>query len=670
VTAQPFNKKELAEEAESHHRQLSTQWQMLLVAFTLAGVGLAVNQFFNLGFFINFTILDNNYQYALIALFVPLVFILFPASKKSPRKTVPVYDWLLFVLTLLIAVFLMSKSKEILNKGWEFGAPDYMVYACMVFWLLMLEAVRRVGGTSLFVIVAVVSFYPLVAGLMPGPISGLTSTLSETAAYHILSNESLLGIPMRALVNLVIGFLIFGVALQKTGGGTFFINIAFALLGHVRGGPAKVAIFSSGLMGSMSGSVISNVLTTGVLTIPAMKRAGFRPAYAAGVEACASTGGVLMPPIMGATAFIMAVFLEIPYINIAVAAIIPSILYFFALFVQIDSYSARMEMPGLSRDDLPKIGETLRAGWYFIIVFVLLIFMLLYLKREVLAPFYATVLLIAINQITSSQRWRLPELKDFVLSTGKLLTEITALLAGVGLIVGALSVTGMAGTFVNDLVFLAGGNTIVLLFMGALTSFIMGIGMTVTAAYIFLAIVLAPALVQGGLDPLASHLFIFYWGMVSYITPPVALGAYTAATIAKANPIKTGFEAMRLGSIIYFVPFFFVLDTAFILKGPWGHIAFTFACAIGGITLISSALQGYLFFVGNLCRRRFWQWPLRLGTLTAGLLLATPGGGLIPWSNTDKLMASAALLIVCFLPVYGLRFLKQSRQEILNTQQK
>jgi len=138
----------------------------------------------------------------------------------------------------------------------------------------------------------------------------------------------------------------------------------------------------------------------------------------------------------------------------------------------------------------------------------------------------------------------------------------------------------------------------------------------------------------------------------------------------KANPIKTGFEAMRLGSIIYFVPFFFVLDTAFILKGPWGHIAFTFACAIGGITLISSALQGYLFFVGNLCRRRFWQWPLRLGTLTAGLLLATPGGGLIPWSNTDKLMASAALLIVCFLPVYGLRFLKQSRQEILNTQQK
>jgi len=179
VTAQPFNKKELAEEAESHHRQLSTQWQMLLVAFTLAGVGLAVNQFFNLGFFINFTILDNNYQYALIALFVPLVFILFPASKKSPRKTVPVYDWLLFVLTLLIAVFLMSKSKEILNKGWEFGAPDYMVYACMVFWLLMLEAVRRVGGTSLFVIVAVVSFYPLVAGLMPGPISGLTSTLSE-----------------------------------------------------------------------------------------------------------------------------------------------------------------------------------------------------------------------------------------------------------------------------------------------------------------------------------------------------------------------------------------------------------------------------------------------------------------------------------------------------------
>jgi len=642
---------EKAEAAPSRYRQLSVNWQTCLLVFTILGVGLAVNQFFNLGFFIGLTILDNNYQYALISLFVPIVFIMFPATAKASRTRVPLYDWALFILTLVVTVFIMTKSKEILDKGWEFGAPDYMVYASYVFWLLMLEVTRRAGGTSLFVVVAIVSFYPLIADKMPGPISGLSSTLADTAAYHILSNESVLGIPMRALANLVIGFLIFGVALQKTGGGAFFINLAFALLGHVRGGPAKVAIFASGLMGSMSGSVISNVLTTGAMTIPAMKRSGFRPSYAAGVEACASTGGVLMPPIMGATAFIMAVFLEIPYATIAVAAIIPSILYFFALFVQIDSYAARKKMPGMPRSELPRIGETMRQGWHFIAVFVLLIFMLIYLKREVLAPFYATLLLIIINQITSSQKWGWAELKGFILATGTLLAEITALLAGVGLIVGALSVTGMAGTFVNDLVFLAGGNTIVLLFMGALTSFIMGIGMTVTAAYIFLAIVLAPALIQGGLDPLASHLFIFYWGMVSYITPPVALGAYTAATIANASPIRTGFEAMRLGSIIYFVPFFFVLDPAFILKGTVSHIAMTFTFAIIGITLVSSALQGYLIFIGDLCTRALWQWPLRLGILAAGLLLATPGGGLIPWSNYDKTIAAGILLTLCLMPI-------------------
>jgi len=277
--------------------------------------------------------------------------------------------------------------------------------------------------------------------------------------------------------------------------------------------------------------------------------------------------------------------------------------------------------------------------------------MLIYMKREVLAPFYATLLLIIINQITSSQRWGLAQLKDFILSTGMLLAEITAILAGVGLIVGALSVTGMAGTFVNDLVFLAGGNVVVLLFMGALTSFIMGIGMTVTAAYIFLAIVLAPALVQGGLDPLASHLFIFYWGMVSYITPPVALGAYAAATIAGANPIRTGFEAMRLGSIIYFVPFFFVLDTAFILKGSWPHIVLTISFGLAGIVLIAGALQGYLIGLGDLTRQQIMQWPVRVGILLSGLFLATPGGGIIPWSNFDKVIIAALLLLISVTPV-------------------
>jgi TRAP-type uncharacterized transport system fused permease subunit len=228
------------------------------------------------------------------------------------------------------------------------------------------------------------------------------------------------------------------------------------------------------------------------------------------------------------------------------------------------------------------------------------------------------------------------EFWEFLLATGKLLAEIAAILVGVGLIVGALSITGMAGTLVNDLIFIAGGNVLVLLLMGAITSFIMGIGMTVTAAYIFLAIVLAPALVQGGLDPMAVHLFILYWGMVSFITPPVALGAFAAASIAGANPMRTGFEAMRLGSIIYFVPFFFVLDPAFIFRGELSQTAVLFVSAVAGVILIASSLQGYLVWIGNLHRHPVLGWPIRGLILIGGLALATPGGSaLIPFSNLE-----------------------------------
>lgn len=625
------------------HRKLSFGWRAAIIALTVLVVALATNQLFNLGFFVGHIWLDNEYQYALFGLLVPIVFIIFPATDKAAKDKVPWYDILAAAITFGILVFLFLSAEEILDSGWEMGAPQHIVMAGMVLWLLVLEGTRRAGGTALFVIVTIISLYPLYAHVMPGPISGLNSTLTDTVAYHTLSAESMLGIPMQALANLVIGFLVFGVALTQTGGGKFFIELAFALLGHVRGGPAKVAIFSSGLMGSMSGSVISNVITTGVLTIPAMRKTGFRASYAAGVEACASTGGVLMPPIMGSTAFIMAVFLDVPYVTIAVAAIVPSVLYYLALFIQIDAYAARNNMPGIERSKLPKIKDTLAKGWHFITVFILLIVMLVYLKQEVLAPFYATLLLIAINQLFKHSRWGMKEFLDFIIATGYLLAEIAAILVGVGLIVGALSITGMAGTLVNDLIFIAGGNVLVLLLMGAITSFIMGIGMTVTAAYIFLAIVLAPALIQGGLNPMAVHLFILYWGMVSFITPPVALGAFAAASIAGASPMRTGFEAMRLGSIIYFVPFFFVLDPAFILQGEIDRVALLFVSAVGGVILIASALQGYLVFAGNLHSHTILGWPIRLAMMFGGLCLATPGGSdLIPYS--DLQLALTALL--------------------------
>ena len=405
--------------------------------------------------------------------------------------------------------------------------------------------------------------------------------------------------------------------------------MAFAVFGHVRGGSAKVAIVSSGLMGSMSGSVITNVLTTGQMTIPAMEKNGMEKEYAAGVESCASTGGVLLPPIMGSTAFVMATFLNVAYTTVALAAAIPAFLYFFGLFMQIDAYAARKGLAGTPKEELPSLSETMRQGWYYIAAFMVLIFLLVYLQREAVAPFIATGLLLLLNQLSPEYRWDLKKAGNFLVATGKLLMELLTIMAGVGLIVGALSITGLSGTLVNDLLYLAGDSPLLLLIMGAFCSFILGIGMTVTAAYVFLAIVLAPALIQGGLEPMSVHLFILYWGMLSFITPPVALGAFAAASINGSSALATGFKAMRLGSVIYFIPFFFVLEPALILSGTlWETIFATVKVGIG-IILIAGSLQSYLFGVGHLDRDGFRG--------LVGRTLMALGGGLIALPASDLL---------------------------------
>ncbi|MDK9556510.1 TRAP transporter permease [Marinobacter sp. M216] len=637
---QPVNTGEI-----SGIRRLEGFWLWVPRVATMALALLAIDYLFNLGMFTIVTSVESQFFYTVVALMLPLVFLLWPAAGRASRSTVPWYDVLLFLFATAVCCFFVVNAERILDSGWEYDAPGYAIVMSFLLWGVILEAARRAGGWPIGIIVGIASLYPIFADVVPGPIQGFPSSPAQTAIYHAMSRESVMGIPLQAFANLVIGFLLFGVALQQTGGGKFFINLAFALLGHVRGGPAKVAIFSSGLMGSMSGSVITNVLTTGVLSIPAMRRVGFGRSYAAGVEACASTGGVLMPPVMGATAFIMASFLNIPYGTIALAAVVPSILYFLGLFIQIDAYAARHDLKGLPAVELPTLRQTLKEGWYFIFVFVLLIWLLFFLRREATAPFYATALLLVINQVLPYHRWHWKEVKDFFSSAGKLFAELIAILAGVGLLVGALSVTGMSGTIANDLIFLAGGNTLVLLLMGAATSFILGIGMTVTAAYIFLAVALAPALINGGgMDPLAVHLFILYWGMLSFITPPVALGAFAAASVAGARAMETGFQAMKLGSVIYFIPFLFVLNPALILQGAWEEILVVLTQAILGVALIAGGMQGYLLGIGNLSLYPRLQWPIRLSLIAGGMLLAIPGGGPVPLSNLQLTMVSAVLI--------------------------
>ena len=374
---------------------------------------------------------------------------------------------------------------------------------------------------------------------------------------------------MQAFAETVIGFLVFGTALMMTGAGKFFINLSFALCGTFRGGAAKVCIFASGLLGMMSGSVVSNVLTAGTMTIPVMKKTGFRASYAGAIEACASTGAVLAPPVMGATAFVMAQFLNVSYAEVALAAAIPALLYYFGLFMQVDAYAARHGLKGLQRAELPKLGDTFREGWYFVFVIVLLIFMMLVMKRESHAPFYATLLLLVLNQLFNSEKWGWGTVVRFLEVNGRTFAELVGILAGCGLLIGAFSLTGVVSSLANDLLRIAGNNAMLLLAMTAVTSLVLGLGLTTTACYIFLAILVGPALEKVGLNKMAVHMFVFYWGMLSAITPPVAIASFAAAGIAGAPPMKTGWESMRVGSIIYFLPFFFVLNPALVLQGPW-----------------------------------------------------------------------------------------------------
>ena len=633
---------------ELRYRRLGPFWRSVLLLGAIVSFFFALYQAFNLGNLVDFVVIENRYFYAVLTVLLPLAFFVFPASKKSAQDHVPWYDVLLTLSAFTVAGSLVYYGRDIVDMGWEYSAPEHMQYIGLALWLLVLEATRRTGGNIVAVIVAVVSAYPLFAGSLSGMLEGSTETIGDTAAFHALSTESIIGIPFRAFANLVIGFLIFGVALQHTGGGRFFINLAFALLGHVRGGPAKVAIFASGLMGSMSGSVITNVLTTGSMSIPAMKRIGFQPHVAGGVEACASTGGVLMPPVMGATAFIMAINLEVPYRDVVIAAIIPSVLYFFALFMQIDAYAAKMKLSGMERIELPTVKDVMKDGWYYLLVFALLIYWLMVLNREAQAPFYATGLLIVINQMVPGHRWSRDEFLKFIEGIGRLCAELASVLAGIGLIVGALAYQSKVGTLAFDLLQLADNNVILLLLLGALASFIMGIGVTVTVAYIILAITLAPALTDSGLNPMGVHMFMLYWGMLSFITPPVALGAFAAASLAGANPMRTGMEATKLGTIIYFVPFFFVLDPGLIMQGEPLHILQLFASAMLGVVILSTGLQGYLYGIGDLTRLGLLQWPLRISLIVGALAFAMPGSPIIGFTNLDLLIIGT----VCTIGVY------------------
>ncbi len=613
-------------------RRISGSAWFVVMALSTVGIAIILNQIFNLQV-LGWRPISTSYYYIVLGMFMPVTFLATPA-RQADFARIGWYDWLLAIATFGICIFFSTKTDAILYQGWEFEAPAYVIVLATGLVLLSLEAVRRCAGLPLFIICAIFAAFPLYTGHLPGFLWGAQMSFSETMLSHSLGVESIIGIPLRVIADLLIGFILFGVALTVSGGGLFFMDLAGALLGHARGGPAKVAILSSGFFGSLSGSVISNVISTGSMTIPTMKKCGYPATYAAAVESCASTGGALMPPVMGSVAFVMASFMNVPYSEIMVAATVPALLFYLVLLIQTDCYAARNGLKGLPRDQLPKLWLVLRSGWIYLFSLALLVWILLATNAEAKAPFYVTVLLVITALWRARKDGMLDPIVTMILEVGTTIGMLVGVLAGVGMVVGSLAITGVGNAFSRELLQYAGGNPYLLLVFGAITSFILGMGMTVSACYIFLAVVLAPALEQAGFSQMASHLFILYWAMLSYITPPVAMAAVAASSIAKAPAMQTGVTAMRLGAILFILPFLFVLNPNLILEGDALHIALAVCTAIVSILMLAAASERWIYILNRSAKR--WE---ALVLLIGGLCL------LIPERFTD-LIGFAALALV------------------------
>lgn len=601
----------------ARYRTLKGPLRWVSFSLSLLAIILAIYQIYHLRL-LGLMIMDNSYLYLIMGLFLPQVFLFFPPRKGSSSKLLWLIDCFLALICFIILNIFARYGYTIIERGWGYFAPVEITYMAIILWALVIEAVRRTTGLALALVILFFSLYPLFAPYMPAFLEGHGRSFVTTATFHSLSVDSILGIPMKVFGDLLIGFMLFGIALQVTGGGKFFLDFSFALLGSTRGGPAKVAVMASALFGSMSGSAISNVITTGSITIPTMKKTGYPAHYAGAIEACASTGGVLMPPVMGATAFVMAAFLQKPYAQIALAAAIPSLLYYLGLLIQVDGFAARKGITGIPRNEIVPLSITLREGWFFPFSLIVLIYFLFSLRVESQAPFYAMAILLVVAIFKRENRFNARKFFELIESSGKFLAELVAILAGVGMIMGSLSLTGVAASFARELVSFAGGNIVFMLILGALASFIMGMGMTITACYVFLALVLAPGLVQLGLNELAVHLFVMYWGMISFITPPVALAAFPAATIAQTSPLKVGYTASRLGGVIYLLPFIFVFNPALILQSGMGEVIQAVLSAGLGVILIGSTFEGYLIGLGHL------NLGLRIIFFIAGVALSIP----------------------------------------------
>ena len=536
---------------------------------------------------------------------------------------------------LYIAVRYQSLITELVYRPWD------GVIVATVIVVLVLEATRRVTGLALVLIVLALCIHALLGWMLPEQFASRPVSLSRLMVYLGIDTNALLGSTLQIAVIVVTPFIIMGQVLTRSGGSDFFADISNAAMGRFRGGAAKVAVFGSALFGMVSGSAVANVASVGTVTIPLMKRAGFPPHIAASVEAVGSTGGQIMPPIMGAAAFLMAEYLQVPYADVMVAAIIPSFLYYLALFVQVDLQSAKSGIRGTPREQIPSALATLRAGWHFPLPFIVLVGALMGWRMEAeYAALLATVVLIGLSMVFGykGRRLTLRDTYGAIMAAGEAVIDIIVVTAISGLLIGALNLTGVAFSLTQQLLTVSGGSLLLLLILTAFVAFVLGLGLPTVGVYVILATLAAPALVQAGLQPMQAHMYVLFHGILSMLTPPVALAAFAAAAIAKADQWKTGWTASRMGWAAYFIPFFFAYSPLFIMRGPAHHIVAALAVATLGIIMGSIAVVGY-------ARRPVAPgWRLAYGVIAFMLLVPANSFAAGLWINaTGVVLALLAL---------------------------
>ncbi len=588
-------------------------WEnILLISVPIIGITSILNLplYFGISFYI------QQYLSIFFGLIMALVFILVPVRKGMKMEYVPWYDILLSFAGLITGLYLAINYKEIVV---QLGllVPERIILGSISI-IIILEASRRLLGWPFLSIVLIFIFYALFSHIFPAGLYGKGVSWSRLATYLYLDPQGILGIAIEVSATIVFAFVFFGQALFKTGGGEIFTEAAMALMGGYRGGPAKVAILASSLFGTMSGSAVANVVTTGSVTIPMMKKTGYPSYFAAAVEATASSGGQIMPPIMGAAAFLMATFLGIPYMKVAISAIIPALLYYTAVFIQVDLEAAKNGLKGLSHEMLPKLSSVFHRGWPFGIPLIILVYLLFIAMLDAdKAGLYATASVFLIGFILIKDKINLKKTIQILKETGEGMLEIGVICAAAGIIIGIVSLTGLGFTFSQTLVNISGGSTIILLILAAIGAIILGMGMTVTAAYIFMVILIAPALVQLGMEQLNAHLFVFYFAVMSFLTPPICLAVYAAASLAGADMMKTALQAIKLGIAAYIVPFIFAYHPALLLRGNFLEVIIAVVTSIIGISLIAISVEGYLF--------RQLNWLKRIIICSGGILSLIPG---------------------------------------------